>query len=111
LALSPTLEGIGFPLQKLHNAEVKHGRVATTAITAIAVQEFATGVTCSRRVGGTFSAVEALKVICKANGKLACANCHLQDQAIDVRVFKASIEIPANTRSASSPSPTAARTR
>lgn len=44
LALRPTLEGMGYPLKRLHNAEVKHGRAAMIAITAFVSQEFLTGV-------------------------------------------------------------------
>lgn len=44
LDLQPTLRGMGFPIARLHNAEVKHGRAAMIAITAFVAQEFVTGV-------------------------------------------------------------------
>lgn len=44
LAFLPTLEGMGYPLKRLHNAEVKHGRAAMIAITAFVAQEFVAGV-------------------------------------------------------------------
>jgi len=44
LSLKPTIIGTGTSLEKLHNAEVKHGRAAMLGIVGFVIQEFVTRV-------------------------------------------------------------------